>query len=151
MDSKRRTDSEQGKSVRKGFGDEMGTRVGPADGATDGDRSVARLSEDADSRGLEGSILEASSSDESSQGKRSSTRADGSNMAGEPADRAPAKGTGAGAEGSESIQGAKVQRGNHEGSGDRAGSEPLSDRDKTHKSSYGGEGGQSRTSSDQRE
>jgi hypothetical protein len=52
---------EQKKDVREeGFGDDGGTRVGRPD-------SAARLSEDATSRGIEGSIVE-QGTDEESQG-----------------------------------------------------------------------------------
>ena len=174
--------SEQNKNVREGFGDDMGTRVGrPDEGALD-DRSMARLSENADDRGIEGAVLAGSDNPTGSpggtergsraggagggsgSGGRSSTRADGSSMEGETLDHAqraqsgmPQSGqTGVGGEANKGVEGANVQRGtDEEGSrsaeGDRAGSEPLSGRQSEHKPSYGGEGGDPRTGSHERE
>ena len=181
-DSKGGHSAEQNESVREGFGDDMGTRVGrPDPGATD-DRSMARLSENADDRGIEGAVLagsdnpggspggtERGSRPSSSGGERSRTRADGSSMDGEGqtldhAQRAqsgtPQRGaasgggaaeTGMGGEANRGVDGAKVERGSDEQGSERAGSEPLRGRQSEHKPSYGGEGGEPRTSSDQRE
>ena len=55
----------------------------------------------------------------------------------------------AGGDAPEDPDSAATGRG-HEGGADRAGSEPLT-RDREHKPSYGGEGGEPRTSSDTRE
>lgn len=175
-----RRDASTGSSDRNGFGDDMGTRVGRPDaGRSASDDNSARLSENAITSGLEGAILEggdnvrsqAASASSSSAGDRSRTRADGSAMTGENqhegqtldhAQRA-ASGTpqqsegsgdsakGAGAEASRGVEGAQAQRGTDEGSDERSGSEPLEGRTKEHKPGYGGEGGEPRTSSDQRE
>lgn len=174
--------AEQNENVREGFGDDMGTRVGRPDAGSADDRSMARLSENADDRGLEGAAL-----DGAGQGGRSSTRADGSSMEGDTLDHSQraqsgmaqegSKGgsqgrpTGAGGEANRGVEGANVRGGTDEqggssgsksgagagvnqgdrGQGDRAGSEPLSGRKNEHKGSYGGEGGEPRSSSDQRE
>jgi hypothetical protein len=57
------------------------------------------------------------------------------------------KPTGAGSEAAEGIHGATTEG----EAGDRAGSEPLADREKEHRSGYGGAGGKPVKSSDQRE
>ena len=180
--------AEQNENVREGFGDDMGTRVGRPDAGGADDRSMARLSENADDRGLEGAAL-----DGAGQGGRSSTRADGSSMEGDTLDHSQRAQSGMGKEGSKSgsqggatgaggeanrgVEGANVRGGTDEqggsqgesrsgagtsgagagvnqgdrGQGDRAGSEPLAGRKDEHKGSYGGEGGEPRSSSDQRE
>ena len=173
--------AEQNENVREGFGDDMGTRVGrPDPGATD-DRSMARLSENADDRGIEGAVLAGSEnpggspggtergSRPGSGGERSDTRADGSSMEGEGQtldhsqraqsgmpQRGAASGgdsaeTGMGGEANRGVEGAKIERGSDEQGSERSGSEPLRGRQSEHKPSYGGEGGEPRTSSDQRE
>ena len=172
---------EQNENVREGFGDDMGTRVGRPDAGNADDRSMARLSENADERGLEGAALGGSSNPGGSpggteQGERTSTRADGSSMEGDTLDHAQraqsGMSRGAGAEANRGVEGANVQGGTDErggskggsgsgsgsgvnqgdrGQGDRAGSEPLTGRQSEHKGSYGGEGGDPRTSSDERE
>ena len=157
----------------------MGTRVGRPDPGAPDDRSMARLSGNADERGIEGAVLGGSDnpggspggteggSRAGSAGQRSSTRADGSSMEGDAqtldhAQRAqsgtPQRGstggagqTGAGGEANRGVDGAKIERGSDEQGSDRAGSEPLRGRQSEHKPSYGGEGGEPRTSSDQRE
>ena len=107
------------------------------EGAT---KAKASPSSATDDRGLEGSILE-------DEGRTA----------------AGSKSTGAGAEATEGMH-AGDGRSQHDKSGitskatgragsgesERTGSEPL-DRTKEHKGSYGGEGGEPRTSSDQRE
>ena len=147
---------------REGFGDDGGTRVGRPDAGGTDERSMARLSENADDRGLEGGVLD------ESQGARSEMRADGSDMSGgtsggrgaagsgqtlDHVQRAqsgtPERSTGAGAEAAEGMHDTKDARGANDAS--RAGSEPLEGRTQEHKPSYGGEGGAPRTSSDQRE
>ena len=169
--------SEQNKNVREGFGDDMGTRVGRPDEGTPDDRSMARLSENADDRGIEGAVLASSDNPTGSPGGtergprpgagggRSSTRADGSSMEGQTLDHAqraqtgmPQSGqTGIGGEANKGVEGANIQRGtDEEGSrsapqSDRPGSEPLSGRQSEHKPSYGGEGGDPRTGSHERE
>jgi len=56
------SNKEQDKNVRhEGFGDDGGTRVGRPD-------SAARLSEDATSRGIEGSIVETGTDEEAAPG-----------------------------------------------------------------------------------
>ena len=165
--------AEQNENVREGFGDDAGTRVGRPDGGAPDDRSMARLSENADDRGIEGAVLAGSEnssgsterggrSGASSGGERSSTRADGSSMEGgatlDHSQRAQSgMKLGGGGEAARGVEGANVQGGTDEGSatasrsGDRSGSEPLEGRKSEHKPSYGGEGGSARTSSDQRE
>lgn len=175
--------AEQNENVREGFGDDMGTRVGrPDSGGTD-DRSMARLGENADDRGLEGAVLDGASGREgqpggTGRGGRSATRADGSSMEGDTLDHSQraqsgmsqggssqSGSRGSGAEANRGVEGANVRGGTDEqggssrsgvnqgdrGQGDRAGSEPLTGRQNEHKGSYGGEGGEPRTSSDQRE
>lgn len=56
--------------------------------------------------------------------------------------------TGAGAEAAEGVHGANHRA--HEDEDGRAGSEPLKHRDAEHKSGYGGEKAEPKTSSDQR-
>ena len=167
--------SEQNKNVREGFGDDLGTRVGRPDAGGTDDRSMARLSENADDRGIEGAVLAGSDNPSGSpggtergtrpaSGGRSSTRADGSSMEGQTLDHSqraqsgmPQSGeSGVGGEANRGVEGAKVQGGTDEEGGrsqqgDRSGSEPLEGRRSEHKPSYGGEGGDPRTSSDQRE
>ena len=152
-------------SGREGFGDDGGTRVGRPDAASASDSSMARLAHNADDRGIEGGNLD------ESQGARSERRADGSEFtqgaqggsggtgAGggrqtlDHAQRAqsgtPDRSTGAGAEAAEGVHDSKDAKGANDAN--RAGSEPLTDRTREHKPSYGGEGGSPRTSSDQRE
>lgn len=153
-------------SGREGFGDDGGTRVGRPDAGRTDERSMARLSENADDRGIEGAVLD------ESQASRAERRADGSAMSGrehagtsgggadtlDHAQRAqsgtPERGTGMGAEGAQGVHHAQSTRGTSQESverSDRAGSEPLAGRGREHKPSYGGEGGEPRTSSDQRE
>ena len=171
--------AEQNENVREGFGDDMGTRVGRPDAGSTDDRSMARLSESADDRGIEGAVLAGSDNPSGSpggterggrtgsssggEGERSATRADGSSMDGSGAtldhsQRAQSGMTqGGGGEANLGVEGANVQGGTDEGSttasrsNDRSGSEPLRGRETEHKPSYGGEGGNARTSSDQRE
>lgn len=163
--------AEQNENVREGFGDDMGTRVGRPDSGAPDDRSMARLSENADDRGLEGAVLGSDDRggspagterggrpDGAGEGERSRTRADGSSMDGGTLDHAQRaqSGTpqGGGGEANRGVEGANVQGGADEGnasSEDRPGSEPLSGRQTEHKPGYGGEGGNARTSSDQRE
>jgi hypothetical protein len=175
---------EQEKPVREGLGDDMGTRIGRPDPASAGaldDRSMARLSENADDRGIEGAVLAGSDDPRGSQGprgaesgSRTSARADGSSMdtgGGETLDHAqraesgtPERGSpsGIGGEANQGVHGAqrsrqgspggaKIERGTDEQSPDRPGSEPLRGRQSEHESGYGGEGGSPRTSSDRRE
>jgi hypothetical protein len=59
----------------------------------------------------------------------------------------PSPATGAGSEAAEGVHGATPES----EAGDRAGSEPLSDREKEHRSGYGGAGGKPVKSSDQKE
>jgi hypothetical protein len=152
--------SEQNENVREGFGDDMGTRVGRPDPGAADDRSMARLSENADDRGIEGAILKDSDNPSGSPGgtergsrptagRRSGTRADGSSMEGETLDHSQraesgmpqgAAQSGAGGEANRGVEGAKVQRGTDEQAG-RSGSEPLEERKNDHKPGYGGEGG----------
>jgi hypothetical protein len=165
---------ERDKSVREGFGDDGGTRVGRPDAPIPDDRSMARLADQQDSEGIEGSVL-----GDTSAGARATRRADGSSMSEGQAshqgqgshdtkhrtnDHTQRAESGMGGEANRGVEGA--QRGgasiphgtDEESSGgggsahtDRAGSEPLSGREREHKPSYGGEGGSPRTSSDQRE
>jgi hypothetical protein len=126
----------------EGFGDDGGTRVGRPD--------APRRAEAAPSSGTgvpggeEGSILEGDSS------RRGVTSSDQANK-------------GAGAEAAEGMHATKGKRpdqssavehahgepGRGEGAG-LSGSEPLRHRETEHKSGYGGEQGEPRTSSDQR-
>ena len=169
---------ERKQSVREGFGDDGGARVGRPDAPRPDERSMERLADSADpsGEGIEGSVL---------GGERSERRADGSSMTGglhgssrhertnDAAQRAQAmasggeaaqKPSGAGAEASRSVEGAgkspegaSVPVGTDESNqveahgADRAGSEPLVDRKTEHKPGYGGDMGEPRTSSDQRE
>ena len=127
-----------------GFGDEGGTRVGRPDPAESASGpSTGTNPPDA----LEGSILEG---EESVRGMTES-------------DRRAAASTGAGAEAAEGMHSApgrspKEKSGvdnarNEPASGNapgRSGSEPLQERETEHKSGYGGQGSQPKTSSDQR-
>ncbi|MFL5577853.1 MAG: hypothetical protein ACJ79S_18010 [Gemmatimonadaceae bacterium] len=174
---------EQAKNVREGFGDDAGTRVGRPDperaGSLD-DRSVARLSENADDRGIEGAVLAGSDNPRGSEGQRgtesgsrSATRADGSRMdagRGETLDHTQRAESGMGGEANQGVHGAQrdqpdsrssdspsaprgadIPRGTDEHAPERSGSEPLRGRQSEHQSGYGGEGGTPRTSSDRRE
>jgi len=150
---------EQDKSVREGFGDDGGTRVGRPDAPAPDDRSMARLSDESvDDTGprIEGSILDDDTAGEGTGGGRNAQRADGSSTAGRTNDHAIRAQAGMGSEASEGVHGAQqagseVQGGTDEQSDDQSGSEPLAGRRMEHKSGYGGEGGAPRTSSDQRE
>lgn len=154
-----------GLSGRQGYGDDGGARIGSPDAgraderstgssgtSRDGSSRLARGVGDADAE--EGSILD---EDEATRGGRSEMRADGSSMTGGTLDKSqraqsgtPERGSGAGAEG---AQGVHSRQGGQSAprTDDRAGSEPLEGRGREHKPSYGGEGGEPRTSSDQRE
>jgi hypothetical protein len=147
---------EQSKSVREGFGDDGGTRVGRPDAPSPDDRSMARLSDesvqDENTPRVEGSILDAK--DDASA--RGSQRADGSDMSSGTNDQAQRAQAGMGSEASRGVRGAQrggasINGGTDEQTSDRPGSEPLAGRQREHKSGYGGEGGEPRTSSDQRE
>jgi hypothetical protein len=124
-----------------GFGDEGGTRVGRPD---EGAQAAPGTGTDVPS-GVEGSILEG---EESRRGMPASDRGS----------------TGAGAEAAEGMHGAKGKRdlrdrsgveqahgepGRGEGAG-LSGSEPLRHRETEHKSGYGGEGAEPKTSSEDR-
>ena len=128
----------------EGFGDDGGTRVGRPDNpqranAAPGTGTGADIPD-----AVEGSILDG---EESRRGMTASDRAN----------------TGAGAEGAEGIHSAKGRNekersgvehahgepGRGEGAG-LSGSEPLRHRETEHKSGYGGEGAEPKTSSDQR-
>jgi hypothetical protein len=125
----------------EGFGDDGGTRVGRPDGSQ---REAAPSSATDVPNGEEGSILEGEPS------RRGMTESDRAN-------------TGAGAEAAEGIHGTKAQPpqersgvehahgepGRGEGAG-LSGSEPLRHREGEHKSGYGGEMGEPKTSSDKR-
>ena len=125
----------------EGFGDDGGTRVGRPDGS---DREAAPSSGTGAPDAEEGSILEGEPS------RRGVTASDRGN-------------TGAGAESAEGIHGSKGKQpedrsgvehahgepGRGEGAG-LSGSEPLRHREGEHKSGYGGEMGEPKTSSDQR-
>ena len=153
---------EQQKDVREGFGDDMGTRVGRPDPAGPGaldDRSRARLSENADDRGIEGGVL-------SSPGQRSSTRADGSSMEGEPLDHAqraqsgtPERGSlGGGARGASAPSGAggEANQGVHgaqrnaagSGSGSKGAPAGADIKGGTDEHSQGAQGGTGRSGSE---
>jgi hypothetical protein len=166
---------ERQQSVREGFGDDGGTRVGRPDAPSRDDRSMERLADSADTsgEGIEGAVLDA--------GGRSEQRADGSSSTGslhgtsrhertndaEQRAQAAASGgekTGAGGEANRGVEnarrspaGSSVPLGTDPENqvdahgADRAGSEPLAGRKTEHKGSYGGEMGEPRTSSDQRE
>lgn len=153
-------EQEHDRSVREGFGDDGGTRVGRPDAPAADDRSMARLSDESvDDAGprIEGSILDDDGAGEGTGGGRNAQRADGSSTTGRTNDHAQRAQAGMGSEASEGVHGAQqegssdVQGGTDEQSGDRSGSEPLAGRKMEHKSGYGGEGGAPRTSSDQRE
>ena len=60
--------AEQNENVREGFGDDAGTRVGRPDSGAPDDRSMARLSENADDRGIEGAVLAGSENPTGSPG-----------------------------------------------------------------------------------
>lgn len=134
---------QQGEGRRdEGFGDDAGTRVGRPDDP--GVREAAPSSSTGVPNGEEGSILEGEPS------RRGMTASDRGN-------------TGAGAEASEGIHSTKGNRsdersavehahgepGRGEGAG-LSGSEPLRHRETEHKSGYGGEQENPKTSSDQR-
>ena len=154
---------QRGDAGREGFGDDGGTRVGRPDQGGMSDGSMARLGHNATAGGEEGAILD----DAEKGGARSDVRADGSYMAGRTVDanddgtldhaqRAQSgtperEGGAVGAEAARGVHGAQAQRGTQGQTADRPGSEPLADRKNEHKPSYGGEGGDPRTSSDQRE
>ena len=126
----------------EGFGDDQGTRVGRPD---PGRAQAAPSSATGVPNGEEGSILEGEPS------RRGMTASDRAN-------------TGAGAEAAEGLHGSKGDRqpgdrsgvehahgepGRGEGAG-LSGSEPLRHRETEHKSGYGGEKADPKTSSDQR-
>ena len=136
--------SKRGKPAgREGLGDDQGTRVGSPDPDRSADSGYAGPSTGPTDKGLEGSILDDSSS-----------RGD----AGEGA-------TGAGAEAAQGVQaasggGREQERGGinttttgqpQPGQPGWTGSEPLEGTSQPHTSGYGGEGVRPRTSSDQRE
>jgi hypothetical protein len=142
--SGKRHDDERSRGSRPdaGFGDEGGTRVGrPDEGGADASPSTGTPVP----VGEEGSILEG---EESRRGMTASDRGS----------------TGAGAEAAEGVHSAKGKRSPHERSGVEqahgepgrgegaglSGSEPLRHRETEHKSGYGGEQGEPKTSSDQR-
>jgi len=164
---------ERDQSVRQGFGDDGGTRIGRPDAPSPDDRSMARLADQQDSEGIEGSAL-----GDQAAGARATHRADGSSMSegqgshqGQGShdtkprtnDHTQRAESGMGGEANRGVEnaqrGASVPHGTDEessgGGGSahtgRPGSEPLTGREREHKPSYGGEGGSPRTSSDQRE
>ncbi len=138
--SRRGEEQSRGARPDGGFGDEGGTRVGRPD---EGAKAAPSTGTDVPS-GVEGSILEGEES------RRGMT----------PSDRS----TGAGAEAAEGVHGAQEDRDPQERSGvERAhgepgrgegaglsGSEPLRHRETEHKSGYGGEGAEPKTSSEDR-
>ena len=65
------------------------------------------------------------------------------------AERRDEKPTGAGAEAAQGVHGANNRA--HADDEEQPGSEPLKHREAEHKSGYGGEGGEPRTSTDKRE
>jgi hypothetical protein len=171
---------ERNQSVREGFGDDGGTRVGRPSNPDPDERSMERLPESADpsGEGIEGSVV-------GSGGERSERRADGSSMTeglhgtsrhgrtNDAEQRAQAmasggeaaqKPSGVGGEANRSVEGARKSpagatapvgtdpsnRVDTHGA-DRAGSEPLTGRQTEHKPGYGGDMGEPRTSSDKRE
>ena len=124
-----------------GFGDEQGTRVGRPD---PDESSAAPSTGTGVPVGEEGSILEGESS------RRGMTASD-------------SKSTGAGAEAAEGLHSAKGRSPNEKSGTERAhgepgrgegaglsGSEPLRHRETEHKSGYGGEKGEPKTSSENR-
>lgn len=123
---------------REGFGDDMGTRVGRPDPARGAQASNGPSSQPV-KEGLEGAIFEEDAT--ASDAHRGSS--------------ADADTTGAGSEAAAGIRGAadQVPRSTDDGGADDdlPGSEPLEKREQEHKSGYGGEGGEPRVSSDQRE
>lgn len=157
--------ADTGMSGRQGYGDDGGARIGSPDAGRADERStnssgstddnMARLGRSTGGAdAIEGSILDG---DDAARGGRSEMRADGSSMTGGTLDKAqraqsgtPERGSGAGAE---AAQGVHSRQGGQSAprTDDRSGSEPLEGRGREHKPSYGGEGGEPRTSSDQRE
>jgi hypothetical protein len=133
----------QGEGRRdEGFGDDGGTRVGRPD--------EPRRAEAAPSSGTgvpdgeEGSILEGEPS------QRGMTASDRSNKgAGAEAAEGMHSAKGKRPEESSAVEHAHGEPGRGEGAG-LSGSEPLRHRETEHKSGYGGEQGEPRTSSDQR-
>ena len=124
---------------REGFGDDKGARVGRPDQAKraplgDSGSTAAGPSTNTSEHDLEGSVISGAETRRGTDEGQS---------------------TGMGAEGAQGIHNVQQQRGTldqeqREQAG-MSGSEPLEGRGSEHKPSYGGEGGQPRTSSDQRE
>jgi hypothetical protein len=130
--------------AREGFGDDQGTRVGSPDPERGASKRARPGTQPVD-RGIEGSILDTSS---------------------DSSDQDDAKGSmGAGAEAAAGLHGASRQSRPQARRTDvtnsatstgqpqpgRPGSEPLEGTSQGHVSGYGGQGGEPRTSSDQRE
>ena len=129
---------------RQGLGDDQGTRVGSPDPDQSAASGYPGPSTGSDENALEGSIME-----EDSSGRRD---------AGEGA-------SGAGSEAAQGIHAAASDNREQQRTGGRtmstgqrqpgeagwSGSEPLEQTSQPHTSGYGGQGGEPRTSSDQRE
>ena len=127
----------------EGFGDEQGTRVGRPDAS----RTAAGPSSTAGvTNGEEGSILDG---EERRRGVPASDRAQ--TGAGSEAAEGIHSGKGQGRDETErsGVEHAHGEPGRGEGAG-LSGSEPLRHRETEHKSGYGGEKGEPKTSSDQR-
>lgn len=83
-------------------------------------------------------------------GHPSTPHRDNTRDSGEPSDKSGARGEQGGATGAGNEAAVGIHGTNDGGSGVRPGSEPLEERKNEHKSGYGGEAGEPRTSSDQR-
>ena len=134
--------SSREKGEREGFGDDAGTRIGSPDPGR-ARENFAGPSSAPDDEGLEGSIL--SDEGETRRGTESARTGAGS----EAAEGMHAVG------GRDQTEKSAVENAaDRQGDGDegaRSGSEPLEGRKTEHRGSYGGEGGEPRVSSDQRE
>lgn len=123
-----------------GFGDEGGTRVG----RPDPDATASPSTGTGVPVGEEGSILEG---EESRRGMTASDR--GSTGAGAEAAEGMHSSKGRSPHERSGVEHAHGEPGRGEGAG-LSGSEPLRHRETEHKSGYGGEGAEPKTSSDQR-
>ncbi|MDQ3697820.1 MAG: hypothetical protein M3373_07320 [Gemmatimonadota bacterium] len=138
-----------GKAQPGGYGDDQGTRVGPADAhdraAKDGSESESASgpSSRPAKEGLEGAVLSGSGDQGTHRTTGAGSEASEGLHAAQQGGRNPSDAS--------SVEQAGTGRSTAEGDVDRAGSEPIEGRSHEHESGYGGRGGEPKTSSDQRE
>ena len=130
----------------EGYGDDAGTRIGRPDPGRHGEAAPSTGTGSSVPNAEEGSILEG---EESRRGMTSSDRASTGAGAEAAEGMHSSKGGGRPEENKSGVEQAHGEPGRGEGAG-LSGSEPLRHRETEHKSGYGGEKGEPKTSSDQR-